>query len=85
MTTKEHANLRLFIRKMNTTDQGCVSEWTFSDRKGRTWSWSGNERLGAFAELAEQESRGLEEKLSDVKGLEIRDDDVMICTFPKTG
>ena len=59
------------------------------DRQGRKFTWLGTEdgNYGVFKEIAEKQM-GDERHLQaivDVKQLELRDDDVMICTFPRAG
>ena len=59
------------------------------DRQGRRFTWLGTEdgTYGIFKEIAEKQmgnDRYLQ-TVVDIKQLELRDDDVMICTFPRAG
>ena len=59
------------------------------DRQGRKFTWLGTEdgTYGIFKEIAEKQmgnDRYLQ-TVVDIKQLELRDNDVMICTFPRAG
>ena len=59
------------------------------DRQGRKFTWLGTEdgTYGIFKEIADKQM-GNERHLQmivDIKQLELRDDDVMICTYPRAG
>ena len=57
-----------------------------TDRKGRTFKWDESAGHGWFVEFSRNYFRnGWSQTLKEVKAIEIRDDDVMICTFPKSG
>ena len=59
---------------------------TIADRKGRQFKWcehNGHGFFEVFSKLMVPE--GWEAKLKKIKSLDIRDDDILICTFPKSG
>ena len=57
-----------------------------TDRKGRQFKWDVYDEHGFPAEIMEKiVPAGIEAKLNEVKQLELRDDDIMVCTFPKAG
>ena len=64
-----------------------IVEKEITDRKGRKFNWQGPENglSGTFSEMLKQRKRGLAQMLQDVKNLELRDDDIMVCTFSKSG
>ena len=57
-----------------------------TDRKGRTFKWDESAGHGWFVEFSRNYLKdSWKQTLEEVKALELRDDDVMICTFPKSG
>lgn len=60
-----------------------------TDRQGRKFLWMDidNGITGTFKELADKNMRpgDVEQNFLDVKMLEMRDDDVMICTYSRAG
>ena len=64
-----------------------IVEREITDRQGRKFLWRGPEDglSGTFAEVAEKRTRGLAAMIKDAQDLEMRDDDIMICTYVKTG
>ena len=57
-----------------------------TDRKGRAFKWDESEGHGWFVEFSRNYLKdSWKQTLEEVKALELRDDDVMICTFPKSG
>ena len=59
---------------------------TFTDRKGRQYEWDGYHGHGWFRAVTKRVlPHGWEARMKDVKSLEIRNDDIMICSFPKAG
>ena len=66
-----------------------LAQKEYEDRQGRKLTWLGTEdgTYGVFKEIAEKQV-GNERHLQmivDIKQLELRDDDVMICTYPRAG
>ena len=65
------------------------TEKEYVDRQGRKFAWVGTENgtFGAFKEWAEKQmgNERFLQRIVDVKQLELRDDDIMICTYPRTG
>ena len=65
------------------------AEKEYVDRQGRKFVWVGTEdgTYGVFKELAEKQmgNESFLKSIVDVKQLELRDDDVMICTYPRAG
>lgn len=56
------------------------------DKYGRKFTWhecNGHAMLDKVVDLLLPQ--GLEARLEEIKNLEIRDDDIMVCTFPKAG
>ena len=67
-----------FFSRMNTRE--------ITDRKGRHFLWSEFDGLGYFSGFVKRFApQGLDAKYAEVRNLEMRDDDLMICTYPKTG
>ena len=59
---------------------------TFTDRKGREYEWDCYDGHGWFRAVTKHGfPQGWEAKMKEVKCLEIRNDDIMICSFPKAG
>ena len=57
-----------------------------TDRKWRHLKWTECAGLGWWENMAKVIfPEGIEAKLRTLTALDIRDDDVMICTFPKAG
>ena len=58
-----------------------------TDRQGRQFGWVGADdgTYGVFKEIADKQVGNPLKGLCDVKELELRDDDVMVCTYPRTG
>ena len=56
------------------------------DRKGRRFEWIECNGIGLFRKIIETFfPTGLEAKLRQIKSMELREDDVLICTYPKAG
>ena len=56
------------------------------DRKGRKFTWDEADGYGWFVEMPENTFGGrLRDQMEKLKNFEMRDDDVMICAFPKAG
>ena len=63
-----------------------MTTFEVTDRKGRTWAWEQSGPHGDFAEAtAHYMKNGWEARLQQVKDMELRDDDVIICAYPKSG
>lgn len=57
-----------------------------TDRHGRKFQWTVFNGHAFQVPVAEKLlPLGLEARFKELKNLNIREDDVMICTFPKTG
>ena len=57
-----------------------------TDRQGRRFIWNEYDGIGFHTEIvAKLMPDGIEAKINEIRKLEIRDDDLMICTFPKAG
>lgn len=57
-----------------------------TDRYGRTFAWDGHDGTGQFQEITDKFlNMEMKEKLCEVKLFEMRDDDVIICAYPKAG
>ena len=58
----------------------------FVDRKGRTFNWDEADGYGWFLEMSyNMLKNGFKDEMTKVKNFEMRDDDVLICAFPKAG
>ena len=56
------------------------------DRKGRRFKWTEYNEHGWFESIANMLfPMGMESKMKQLKKMELRKDDVLICTFPKSG
>ena len=56
------------------------------DRKGRSFLFSEYDGLGFWETVAKKIApQGLEAKFKEIQNLAIREDDVFVCTYPKTG
>ena len=56
------------------------------DRKGRTFHWDEADGYGWFVEMSKATfKKDLEEQMAQVKNFQMKDDDVLICAFPKAG
>ena len=64
-----------------------LAEKVYTDRQGRTFRWVGleNGTFGMFKEIADKKGGNFIQSICDVKELDLRGDDVMICTYPRTG
>ena len=59
---------------------------TITDRNGNQFEWSEHDGHGFFSAATNKLiPEGWEAKIKEIKALEFRNDDVMICTFPKAG
>ena len=59
---------------------------TITDRKGHQFRWDEYEGHGALEIISQfLIPEGFEAKIKQIKTLAIRDDDIMVCTFPKAG
>lgn len=59
---------------------------TITDRKGRQYTWNEYDGHGFFDDVSHfLVPEGWEAKMKSIKSLEIRDDDICICTYPKAG
>lgn len=59
---------------------------TITDRNGNQFEWSEHDGHGFFSAATNKLiPEGWEAKIKEIKALELRNDDVMICTFPKAG
>lgn len=57
-----------------------------TDRKGRKYLWDEYDGQGQFdIHLRKVLKAGMKEKVQEVRTLELREDDVMVCAYPKTG
>lgn len=57
-----------------------------TDRKGKKFLWEEYNAVGQFHDILKRFYRnGLREQIEGVKNLECREDDVIVCNFPKTG
>ena len=57
-----------------------------ADRKGRQFKWDESGGHGWFVQFSKNYLKtGWKGTLHDIKNLELRDDDVIICTYPKAG
>ena len=59
---------------------------TIVDRKGREFKWEEYNGHGAF-EITSKKliPDGWEAKMQQIRAIDIRDDDILVCTFPKSG
>ena len=59
---------------------------TIVDRKGRQFEWDEYNGHGNF-EVNRKFfiPQGYEAKLKQIKELDIREDDILVCTYPKSG
>ena len=59
---------------------------TIVDRKGRQFEWDEYNGHGIF-EVNRKIfiPQGYEAKLKQIKELDIREDDILVCTYPKSG
>ena len=56
------------------------------DRKGRQFSWDEADGYGWFIEMSKNSFNGrMRDQMAKVKNFEMREDDVLICAFPKAG
>ena len=56
------------------------------DRKGKRFEWTECNDHGWFKSIVDTFfPTGIETVMSQIKTLELREDDVLICTFPKAG
>lgn len=65
-----------------------IVEKEITDRKGRKFPMLGPENgvFVAFKEMVEKQvKKDIGQTIKDVKSLEMREDDIMICCYPKTG
>ena len=59
---------------------------TIVDRKGRQFKWCEDNGHGFFEVFSNVlVPDGWEAKMKQIKTLDIRDDDILVCTFPKSG
>ena len=59
---------------------------TIVDNKGRQFKWNEYNGHGFFDVLTKIfVPDGWEAKMKQIKELDIRDDDILVCTFPKSG
>ena len=58
----------------------------FVDRKGRKFAWDEADGYGWFSEMTKNLLENpLRNQMDKVMGFEMRDDDVLVCAFPKAG
>lgn len=65
-----------------------IVEKTITDRKGRTFEMRGPEDgvFASFKEMMDKQMKGdISEIMTDIVNLEMREDDIFIATYPKTG
>ena len=57
-----------------------------TDSKGRTFLWDEADGYGWFADMSKHNLKnGLRDQMTMVKNFEMRNEDVLICAFPKAG
>ena len=57
-----------------------------TDRYGRTFAWDEHDGTGQFQELTDGFLKmEMKDKLHEVKLYEMRNDDIIICAYPKAG